>query len=62
MEKKLCKGENKMIAGVCAGISEHYNLDLKLVRIITVVTGVFGLGGLAYLIAMFVLPAKPTAS
>ena len=33
MEKKLTKSNNKMIAGVCAGIAEYFNVDPTLVRV-----------------------------
>jgi len=34
MEKKLTKSNNKMIAGVCAGIAEYANIDPTVVRVI----------------------------
>src|SRR4051812_49656037 len=33
--------EGRMIAGVCKGIAERWNLDLTLVRIVTVVLTLF---------------------
>ena len=34
MEKKLYKSEtNKMLAGVCGGIAEYFNIDPTLVRL-----------------------------
>jgi phage shock protein C len=53
---------NRMIAGVCAGLSLHYGWDLNLVRIITAVLALFtGVGAVAYLVAWVVIPEAPYA-
>ena len=49
MSKRLTRPkENRMIAGVCAGLAEYMNLDVSLVRllfvVITLVTAVFPMG------------------
>lgn len=44
-----------MVAGVCAGIAQRWNLDLTLVRVITVVTALFSGVGLAVYAAMWLL-------
>ncbi|WP_283710971.1 envelope stress response membrane protein PspC [Pseudoalteromonas prydzensis] len=50
------------IAGVCAGLSDYFNMELWLVRII-VVTAVLLAGGplfvVAYIAAWFILDKKP---
>lgn len=52
---------DKMVAGVCSGIAEYFDIDPTLVRLGWLVM-VFCAGGgiLAYAIAMFVIPAKPS--
>ena len=54
----LTKSKNKKIAGICAGLAEHFGWDVSMVRIayliLTILTGL-GLAWL-YLILMFVLP------
>lgn len=54
----LTKSKNKKIAGICAGLAEHFGWDVSMVRIayviLTLLTG-FGLAWF-YLILMFVLP------
>ena len=58
MSKKLYRSStNKMIAGVCGGIAEHFDMDPTIVRLIWVVA-VFGagFGVLAYLVAWIIVP------
>jgi phage shock protein C len=53
---------NRMIAGVCAGVAQHYGWDLNLVRIITFVVILFtGVGALVYLAAWIIIPEAPYA-
>ncbi len=56
--KKLNKSnKNKMIAGVCGGIAEYFNVDPTIVRLIAVVFGLLkGFGFLLYLVAAIVMP------
>ena len=50
-----------MIAGVCGGIAEYFNIDPTLVRLAFVVL-LFanGIGLLVYIIAAIVIPLNPT--
>lgn len=47
MSKKLSRGNDKMLAGVCSGIANYLDIDASVVRILTVVgcvaTGIFGI-------------------
>ena len=55
--KKLTKSYNKMICGVCAGIAEYFDMDVSLVRLITLCLIAFaGLSVWVYIIAAIVLP------
>ena len=58
MNNKLYKSNsNKMIAGVCGGIAEYFNVDPTLVRLGWVLFGLFaGSGLLAYIIFALVMP------
>lgn len=61
--KKLYRSrEDAMIAGVCAGIAEYFNIDTSLVRLATVIL-IFpgGLSFWAYIIAWIIIPQKPLA-
>ena len=60
MSKKLFRSrDNKMIAGVCAGIADYFELDPTIIRIAWVIA-VFGAGAgvLAYIIAWIIMPEK----
>lgn len=59
MEKKLTKGSDRKLAGVCSGIAEYFGWDVTLVRIGTVVVScLYGAGILAYIIGAIVMPNK----
>ena len=61
MEKKLTKSPNKMLAGVCAGIAEYFEIAPTLVRVAYAVLSVFSTGFpglLLYLILMAIMPKK----
>ena len=50
---------NKLIGGVCSGVAKYLNMDVNLVRILTVVIALFtGVPIVLYLIALFVLPEE----
>ena len=58
--KRLHRSSNhRMIAGVCGGIGEYFNIDPTLVRLAFVALAVFfGSGILTYLIASIVIPGE----
>ena len=50
---------NKMIAGVCAGIANYFNLDPTIIRVLYVLMIFFaGFGILLYLILWLVIPSE----
>ena len=52
----------KMIAGVCGGIGEYFNIDPTLVRLGFVALSFLAGGGLmAYLIAALIIPSEREA-
>lgn len=59
--KVLSRSNNKMIAGVLAGVAEYFNSDPTLVRLLFVllvlVTGIIP-GILVYILAALVMPKK----
>ncbi|KAA8485262.1 phage shock protein C (PspC) family protein [Arcticibacter tournemirensis] len=61
MEKKLQRDENnKMLAGVAAGLGEYFDVDVTWVRVIFILMAIFGLSGvLIYIILWIVVPPKP---
>ncbi|MFW5990750.1 MAG: PspC domain-containing protein [Candidatus Nanoarchaeia archaeon] len=56
------KIDDRMLGGVCAGVAQHLDLDVSLVRllwvIITIFTGIWP-GVLVYIIAWAVIPEEP---
>ncbi len=63
MEKKLRKSNNKMLAGVCAGIGEYMGIDPTLVRVVYAALAVFSAGFpglLLYIILCIIMPAAET--
>ena len=49
----------KLIGGVCSGLAKYLNMDVTLVRILTVVISLFtGVPIVLYLIALFVMPEE----
>jgi phage shock protein C len=44
-----------MVAGVCGGMAEYFNVDVTLIRILFVVLTVFGGAGLVLYLAMWIL-------
>lgn len=60
MNKRLYRvNEGKMIAGVCGGVAEYFNIDPTVVRVIWAILGLSGGGVLAYIIAALIIPVKP---
>lgn len=61
MNKKLYKGQDRMVSGVCSGVAEYFGIDETLVRIIYVIAsiGSFGTGFIVYLILSWIIPNKP---
>ncbi len=61
-EKTLYRSTtNKIIAGVCGGLAEYFNIDPSLVRLIVVALTLVSLGSglLFYLIAALIIPEAP---
>lgn len=58
MEKKLYRNEHrKVIAGVCAGLADYFNVDVIIVRLLFVLTLIYHGGGtLAYIVLWIVMP------
>jgi phage shock protein C len=49
---------DRKIAGVCAGFAEYFDLDVTLIRLVTVLLGIFAfpLAEIGYIIAWIVMP------
>ena len=61
--KKLTRSNDKLLAGVCAGIAEYFDIDPTLVRVCYAAVSVFTTGFpglLLYIILMIIMPQKET--
>lgn len=61
MDKKLYRSrKEKMIAGVCGGLAEYFNIDVTLVRIVVAILAVasFGTFLLAYILCVVIIPER----
>ena len=62
-QKQLSRSNNKMLAGVCSGIAEYFDLDPTLVRVCYAALSIFTTGFpglLLYLLLVLIMPAAPT--
>ncbi len=54
---------NKIIAGICGGLSEYFNVDVTIIRLLWIlITFLGGSGILVYIIAYFLIPERPVES
>ena len=60
MNKKLYRSDDRMVAGVCAGLAEYINVDPTVVRVIWALVALSGAGVLAYLVCALIIPEEPT--
>ena len=60
-KKKLFRSKaNRMVAGVCGGLSVYFGIDAVLLRIIWVLSILFGgVGFILYLAAIIIIPENP---
>jgi len=58
--KKLFRSKkNRVIAGVCGGMGEYFNIDPTLIRLVWILFAfAVGSGILAYIIAWIIIPEK----
>lgn len=58
--------DNRRLGGVCGGIAEYLNLDATVIRVawvvLAIVPGAIVFGVLAYLVAWFIVPARPSTT
>lgn len=57
--KRLLRSDDRVVAGVCAGIADYFEIDPTVIRVLWVVLSVFTAffpGVLAYIILWIVIP------
>ncbi|MFP4111715.1 MAG: PspC domain-containing protein [Candidatus Woesearchaeota archaeon] len=50
--------QNRVIAGVCGGLGEYFDIDPTIIRLLFVLAFFFGSGFLAYIIMWIVMPEE----
>lgn len=58
-KKKLTRSTNKILAGVCGGLADYFEVDPTLVRVIYAVLAVFSTcfpGLILYIILLLIMP------
>ena len=50
MNKLYRSSQNKVLAGVCAGVADFFGLDVKIIRTVWFLAALLGAGVLLYLI------------
>lgn len=59
MSKQLYRtNQNKVLAGVCGGIADYFEIDPTIVRIIWVLAIFAGVGIVAYIVCWLIIPEK----
>ncbi len=51
--------KNMMIAGICGGLGEYFNVDPTILRLVWVIFGCTGAGIVAYILAAIIIPSDP---
>lgn len=60
MTTRLMRPRNdRMLAGVCAGVGAYFGIDAAIVRVVFVLAVLSGLSPLVYLILWVVMPEAP---
>jgi phage shock protein C len=54
--RKLYRSRNqRMLAGVCGGLAEYFNVDATLIRVLFLILAVFGGTGLVIYVVMWLI-------
>jgi len=58
MKKLYRSRESSVIAGLCGGVGEYFNIDPVIVRILFILSGIWGVGILLYVIGWVIVPLR----
>jgi phage shock protein C len=61
MKKKLTKGSDEQLFGVCSGLADYFNIDVTFVRIGFLIMLFSGIGLIPYAIFAIAMPEKEEA-
>jgi phage shock protein C len=58
-DKKLVRNlNNKVLAGVCSGTADYFDMDPMIVRIIMVILGLWGPGIIIYIVLLLLMQSN----
>lgn len=61
--KKLYRSrDNKMIAGICGGLGEYFEVDPTVIRLVAAAGALMGVGIIAYIVAWIIIPLQPQST
>lgn len=52
------RGDGRLLAGVCAGIAQHYGFNTTLVRLLFVIFAITGASEIVYLVLWLLMPRR----
>lgn len=59
MKRLFRSRRDRIIAGVCGGIGEYFEIDPTLIRLVWLLLGLTGTGIVAYIVAWVIIPEEP---
>lgn len=60
MTRRLYRSrKEKIIAGVCGGLAEYFDIDPVIVRLLMVLLFIYGVGVIIYILAWIMIPMEP---
>ncbi len=60
MTRRLYRSrKEKIIAGVCGGLAEYFDIDPVIVRLLMVLLFIYGVGIIIYILAWIMIPMEP---
>jgi len=62
MTRRLYRSrKDKIIAGVCGGLAEYFDIDPVIIRLLMVLLFIYGVGIIIYILAWIMIPMEPAA-
>lgn len=52
------RGEGRVLAGVCAGLADHYGFNVTVIRLLFVIFAITGASEIAYLVLWLLMPKR----
>lgn len=59
MKKLYRSKKDRIIAGVCGGMGEYFDVDPTLIRLLWVFLALYGIGLFGYIAAWAIIPEEP---